>query len=110
MLPGVEIVVTAMHCKEFRVLPRSTMTPLLDNENLIGAADRGRAVSDHECGAALHKLVEAVLNHGFRFGVERAGGLVEDENARLGQQCACDGKPLALAAESLTPRSPTMVS
>ena len=44
---------------------------------------------------------QAGLDHGFGFGVERAGGFVEDEDARLGQQGAGDGQPLALAAGEL---------
>ena len=72
-----------------------------DDKNLIGAADGGEPVGDDEGGAALHELVEAGLDHGLRFGVERAGGFVENEDARLGKKGAGDGEALALAAGEL---------
>ena len=76
-------------------------SPLLDDEDLVGAADGGETVGDDEGGAALHQLRQAGLDHGFRLGVERAGGFVEDEDARVGQNGAGDGKALALAAGEL---------
>ena len=62
-----------------------------DHENLIGAADRGKPVSDDKGGAALHELSEAGLDHPFGLGVERTGSLVKNEDARLGQQRPGDG-------------------
>ena len=58
-------------------------------------------MGDDEGGAALHEVAEAVLDHRFGLGVERAGGLVEDEDARVGEDGAGDGEALALAAGEL---------
>jgi hypothetical protein len=42
--------------------------------------------------------------------VDVGGGLVEDEDARVGDQRAGEGDELALARGQLRPRSPTSVS
>ena len=44
---------------------------------------------------------KAALDHGLGLGIERAGGFVENEDARLGQQSARDGEALPLAAGEL---------
>ena len=67
----------------------------------VAPADGREAVGYDECGASLHEEVEAVLDHGLGLGVEGAGGLVEDEDAGVGQDGAGDGKALALAAGEL---------
>ena len=77
------------------------MQPAFDDQNLIGAADGREAVGNDEGRAPLHQLTEPGLDHGFGLGVERTGGLIENENARLGQQSAGDREPLALAAGEL---------
>ena len=48
--------------------------------------------------AALHDFVEGGVDLGFGDGVERAGGLVEDQDRRVLQQRARDRQPLPLAA------------
>ena len=58
----------------------------------------------------LHQVAQALLDQRLGFGVEAGGGFVQDQNARIGQNGARDGDALALPPESLTPRSPTMVS
>src|SRR5208337_3004551 len=75
--------------------------PLLHHKNLIGAADGGEAVRDDKGGAPAHQLCKAALDHGLRLGIERAGGLVENEDARLCQESARDGQALPLAAREL---------
>ena len=41
---------------------------------------------------------ERNLDGGLAFGIERAGGLVEQQDARIAQQCAGERHALALAA------------
>src|SRR5579871_213142 len=74
---------------------------LFDDEDLLGATDSGETVGYDEGCAALHEVAQAVLNHGFGLGVEGAGGLVEDEDAWVGQNGAGDGDALALSAGEL---------
>src|ERR1700722_16136965 len=42
----------------------------LDHQNLIGAANGGKAMSDHKCSPPAHQLREAFLNQHFRFRLE----------------------------------------
>jgi hypothetical protein len=83
---------------------------LLQHEDLVGRADGAEAVRDDERRAPAAQPRERLLDERLALRVERAGGLVEDEDARVGQQRAGDGDALPLPAESRTPRSPTTVS
>jgi len=67
-------------------------------------------MGDGDDGAPGHQPFERRANFFFRFAVERGRGLVENEQRRVLQEGAGDGDALALAPESLTPRSPTIVS
>ena len=86
------------------------MQSLLDHKNLVGAANGGEPVRDHERRAPLHQLVQPRLDHRLRLGVERAGRLVENQNARLRQQARAIDSRCRCPPESFTPRSPTIVS
>jgi hypothetical protein len=54
-------------------------------------------VGDHEGGAAFHDLDQGGLDLGLGQRIERAGGLVEDEDRRVLQERARDRQALALA-------------
>ncbi len=69
---------------------------LLDDKDLVGAADGGEAVRNDKGCSALHEEVEPGLDEGFGFGVEGAGGFVEDENAGVGEDGAGDRQTLTL--------------
>ena len=98
MLAGVEVVVAALESVERLVGAALDDVSLLDDQDLVGAADGGEAMGDDKGGAALHEEVEAVLDHGFGLGVEGAGGFVENEDARVGENGTGDGDALTLAA------------
>src|SRR5271154_6227061 len=74
---------------------------LFHNQDLLSASDGGKPMRNHEGGTALHQVAQAILDHCLRFGVERTGGLVEDEDARVGEDGAGDGETLTLAAREL---------
>ena len=76
---------------------------LLDHKNLVGAANGRQAMGDDERRAALHQLGKPALDHRLRFGIERTGGFVENEDARLGQESPCNRQPLPLPAAELHP-------
>ena len=103
MLSSVQIVVTAFESVEGGVRAALQNQTTLDHQDLIGPADGGQAVGNHESGASLHQVAEPILDHGFRFGVERRGRFIEDENARICEDCARNREPLALAARQLDP-------
>jgi hypothetical protein len=71
---------------------------VVEHGDLVGVADGGQAVRDGDGGSALGQGVEGLLDGPFGFGVQSAGGLVEDEYARVAQQGAGDGDALFLSA------------
>ena len=52
---------------------------------------------DDESRTALHRRFQPLLDEGFRLGVERAGGFVEQQQRRVFEHRAGDGDALALA-------------
>ena len=73
--------------------------PLLGKHNdLVCVADRGKAVRNGEHGAALSQPLERLLHEPFRFIVERAGGLVQNQDGRIFEEHPCDRDALFLPA------------
>ena len=70
----------------------------VQDDEPVHRGDGGEAVGDGDDGFAVHHFVEAFLDGGFDFGVERAGGFVEQQNRRVFEHDAGDGDALALAA------------
>ena len=58
---------------------------------LVGAADLGQSVGNHQRGAAFQNFVDGALDGVFGGAVDRARRVVEDEDARVGEEGACDG-------------------
>ena len=71
---------------------------VFEDDDAVGVGDGAEAVGDDEAGAAFHERDEAGLDDAFAFGVEVAGGFVEDEDLGVGQHGAGDGDALPLAA------------
>src|SRR5471032_3298829 len=71
---------------------------LLHDEDGVGVDQRREPVRDHDDGAADGDARQVLDEDGLALGVERAGRLVEDQNARLAQQRAGDRQTLLLAA------------
>ena len=76
--------------------PRLDQPPVLEGQNPIGAADRGKSVSDHEHGAAPEQAVERRLDQLLGFRVQRRSRLVEDEERRIAENGPRDSHPLTL--------------
>ena len=55
-------------------------------------------MGDDNRGAVFHQRVQRLLHQTFRFGVERAGGLVQNQNFGVFQNGPGDGDALALSA------------
>src|SRR5262245_7054068 len=72
----------------------------LEHEDAGGIANGGETVRDHEGGAALHYLVERRLHLGLGQGIERARGLVEDQDRRGLLERARDREALTRAART----------
>ena len=75
--------------------------------NFIGVFDGGQAVSHHQRGAAVAQIIQRGLDKDFGGVVQRAGGLVQDQDGRVFEamemRCFCP-------PERRTPRSPIWVS
>ena len=69
---------------------------MLDDDDLVGAPHRGEAVGDDHRGAPVEEAVERALDQDLRRPVDVRGRLVEDQDARVGEQGARDRDQLAL--------------
>ena len=76
---------------------------VLEHDDLVGERDRREAVGDHERRAARHHLAQRELDLLLGRGVDRRGGVVEDQDPRVGEDRARDRDPLALAAGERQP-------
>ena len=70
----------------------------LDGDDAIGHPQRGEPMRDDEHRSALRDLRHVLLNDALALVVERACRLVENQDARIGNQRAGDGDALPLAA------------
>jgi hypothetical protein len=70
---------------------------VLHHQDLVGTPDRRQAVGDDDRGAAAQQPVERTLDENLRRAVDVRRRLVEDENARVGEEGARDRDQLALA-------------
>ncbi len=101
VLARVEVGVAASPGQQLLVPATLDDAASLDDEDRVGSPDRRQPVGDDEGRAPLHQLGEALLDQGLALAVERGGGLVEDQDSRVGQDRAGDRDPLALAAGEL---------
>src|SRR5262245_10517202 len=79
------------------VRPVLDQPALLDGDDAIRHAHGGEPVGDDQHGAARRDLLHVLLDDALALVVERAGRLVEDQDARIGGQRAGDRDALALA-------------
>src|SRR5581483_6917909 len=68
----------------------------LHHQDLMRALHRRETVGDHDRRASLHQPVERLADQEIRAVVDAARRLVQDENARVDEDGAGDGNPLAL--------------
>ena len=71
---------------------------VVEHDDLLGQRDRARAVGDDEGGAAAHHFLQRGPDAELRLHVHAAGGVVEDEDARVHDERPRDRDTLALAA------------
>src|SRR3954464_8774516 len=72
-----------------------------EDDDLAGSADGGEAVGDDYGGAAVEEALQAALDRFLGADVDVGGGLVEDEDAGLGEEGAGEGDQLALTGREL---------
>ena len=93
--------VDATRCDQFIVAAMLNELTALENEDAVGVADGGEAVSDDDGCAADSDLFERALDEGLGLVVDRGGGLVEDQDGRVFENGARNGDALALSAGEL---------
>ncbi len=69
----------------------------------VRAPDGGEAMGDGEGGAALAELLQGALYQKLRLVVQRAGGLIQQQDGRILQKDPGDGQALLLPAGQLHP-------
>ena len=83
--------------------------PLLDDEAVlehddqVGAAHGREPVGDHEGGTAVQQPTERTLDPPLGGDVDGARRLVQDQDARVGEQRACERDELTLAEREPEP-------
>ena len=83
---------------------------LVHHQDAVAGEDGREPMRDHQRGALGHQPLERGLHEFFGLRIERGGGLVKQEQRGVAQDRARDRDALALAAESVTPRSPIRVA
>ena len=69
-----------------------------EDDDLVRVADRAQTVRDGDDSAAFHQSLERFHHELLRFGVERGGRFVENEDGGIAHDGAGDADALALAA------------
>ena len=59
---------------------------VIDHRNPISVFHRGQAVRDNQCGASRHQAGQGLLYQVLTFGIQRTGGLIEQQDRRIHQQ------------------------
>ena len=97
-LQVVEPAVVAALREELRVRAGFLDHAVFEDDDLVGFLDGGKAVRDGEHGAAFGQSLERFLDVLLGLGIERAGGLVEEQDGGVFEQRAGDAEPLLLPA------------
>ena len=97
VLQAVEGGVEAVAGQELVVAAGFGQAAVVEDQDAVGVADGRQAVGDDDGSAALHEFFDGRLDELLGFGVDAAGGLVEDEDAGVVGDDAAEGQQLALA-------------
>src|SRR5713101_13040 len=94
----VELPVSPVRFEQFFMSAALNNLTAFQHQDLIGAANRRKPVSDHERRAPAAQLTQPVLNQGFAFAVQAGSCLVKDQQFGVGENGARDGDALSLSA------------
>ena len=76
-------------------------TAVFDRHNAIAVTYRGTPVGDDDDGTTIGNIAHIGLNDALTLVIERAGGFIEDQNTRAGDQRARNGDALPLPARKI---------
>ena len=74
---------------------------VLNDNQLIGIAEGGESVGDHNGGLSTGENAEGVLNQLFGFGIHGRGGFVQNQDLGITENGAGDGDSLPLSARKI---------
>src|SRR5215218_10764694 len=97
-LGGVQVSVQAAGPQQLGVGALLDDAAALDDQDPVGVDDGRQPVGDDQAGPAGQGGGQGLLDVDLGLGVEVGGGLVEDDDGRVGQQQPGDGQALLLAA------------
>ena len=78
------------------MIPSLHNAALIENEDLIGFANRGETVGDDEASPALEEGLESGLEPGLCHRVDAGSGLIENEDLGVGEKGAGEADDLSL--------------
>src|SRR6476659_6894070 len=81
-LQAIERRVTPTLAQQVVVTSGFTDGPILDDADAVGVDNRMQAVGNHDGRAPAAKTLDRALHLPFRFGIERGGGLVKQDDWR----------------------------
>src|SRR5438034_654527 len=97
-LQPMERCVAAATADQSVVRPVLDQSSTLNREDTVGHPHSGQPMRDYEHGSTLGDFAHVLLDGTFAVIIERTGRLIEDEDARIRNEGACDSDALALAA------------
>ena len=95
------------------VAARLNHAPTINDRNDVSVLDRAQPVCHQDdghrigpCFARLDQSLNGLSDHLLALAVQGAGGLVQQQDAGVPDDCACNGDPLLLAAAQLAATLP----
>ena len=95
-LAHIQIMIHTASGQQFAVRAPLHDAVILDDQQLIGVADGAQPVGNDEAGTALQQFLQCGLDQPLGARVHARRGLIEDEDAGVGQDGAGNGQKLPL--------------
>ncbi len=96
-LAQVQVVIETAFLQQLLVAALLHDFAVVDHHHVVGIADGAQAVGNHKTGSALHQAQQRFLDARLGARVHAAGGLIQDQDGRVGQDGAGDRQQLALS-------------
>ena len=93
-----EAVVEPPFGQEFLVVSDFLNPTSIEYDDLVRIHDGGEAVGNCDSGSASHEVVESSLDLHLGFGIQGAGGFVQNQNLGIAKDDSSQGDPLDLAS------------
>src|SRR5713101_3310771 len=100
-LQAVERGVASALAQQFIVPAEFDHAAVLDDEDAIGIHDGMQPMRDHDSRSSATEMLDGALHLPLGFGIERSGGLVQEDDRGILEQRARNRDALALAAGEL---------